>query len=318
MTRPISISYSHLLSPPAGRFPMSHAPFVADLGGGRVGVVWFAGSREWAKDVHLLAAVYCADSGEWEPIRDFVSDIGFSLGNSLLLRHPGGDYHLWYVRTKGYWNEGEIVHMVRPTLDAGFSSKKVLPLGRGWLLRGRPIVRGEKIYLPVYHETSLVSAVWEQELSSEDGRLSETIGGTGGLIHPALVEADNDEFRCFMRNPWAPNRIHFAYSMDRGATWSRAFPTPLPNPNSGIDVARLDGDRLLCVYNDSQTRRSPLSVAVSQNGGVDWEKQGDLEAEPGEYSYPSLLATGEKLYLAYTHKREAIRFVALDPDGFGT
>ncbi len=78
------------------------------------------------------------------------------------------------------------------------------------------------------------------------------------------------------------------------------------------DVVRLEGDRLLCVYNDSKSQRSPLSVAVSDNRGRDWIKIGDLEREPGEFSYPSLLNTADALYLAYTYKRQGIKFVALD------
>ena len=310
------VIYSHVLSPAPKRFPMSHAPYLAPIGENHVAVIWFAGSREWAKDVHIMSAVFSSESGTWTSIRDFVSDIGYSLGNAVMLNDEAGGIHLWYVRTKGYWQDGEIVHMVMPHLEGGFTSREPLPLAAGWLVRGRPLQKGSQVYLPVYHETANESGIWEQDLTTGKGVLRETVTGPGGLIQPTLVEFENNEFRFFMRNPRRPNRIHFAYSMNRGQTWSRPFPTTLPNPNAGLDVVRLTGSRLLCVYNDSERHRYPLSLAISENGGVEWEKIHDLEINPGEYSYPSLLLTGEGLHLAYTYQREAIRFVTLNREQF--
>lgn len=276
--------------------------------------VWFAGSREWAKDVNLLTSIYDQNVGKWGPVQELVSDAGYSLGNAVMVHDTASGYHLWYVRTKGYWHDGEIVHMVWPNLDEGFILKEPAPLGTAWLLRGRPIKRGSTIYMPVYHETDLVSAVWAHDLVTGHSNLSDPISAPGGLIHPTLVDSGGDEFRCFFRNPRSPNRIHFAYSMDRGATWSKPNSTALPNPNSGIDVAVIADSRLVCAYNDSEKNRYPLSLAVSSNGGVEWTKVGDLERLPEEYSYPSLLSAGGRLYLAYTYKRRAIKFVSLDPE----
>ncbi len=312
MTSPIALAYEHFLVPSLDRYPMSHAAYLAALAKNRVMVTWFSGSREWAKDVHLLSAIFHTDTGQWEPITDLVSEVGYSVGNSVAERDALGNIHTWYVRTKGYWHDGEIVHMVWRDLKGGFTSKDVLPLAQGWLIRGRPIFRGGVMHLPVYNEKSTVSAVWVQDLSQKEGTLMETMDAEGGLIHPTLVDIGKSEFRCFLRNPRPPNRIHFAYSMDRGATWSRPYPTALPNPNSGIDVARISGERLICAYNDSEKHRYPLSLAVSDNGGRDWEKIGDLEREQGEFSYPTLLFAGNTLYMAYTYKREAIKFIVID------
>lgn len=294
---------------------MSHAPYMAQLAAGRVMVVWFSGSREWAKDVHLLAATYHADAGMWEPITDLVAEVGYSVGNCVTQIDNLGKLNLWYVRTKGYWHEGEIVHMVWPDLKLGFTSKTVLSLAKGWLVRGRPIMRGSLVYLPVYNEKSYESAIYTLDLTSREGKLSEFMNAEGGLIQPTLIEVTDNEFRCFMRNPRSPNRIHFAYSMDRGLTWSRPFATSLPNPNSGLDVVSLPDSRLLCAYNNSEKNRYPLSLAVSDSGGMDWRRIGDVEHEEGEFSYPSMLRRGEEVYLAYTYKRESIKFTQLDIKG---
>ena len=302
------------LIPPQPRYPMSHAPYVASLDDERLIVIWFAGAREWAKDVQILCTIHDPSAGTWSPIRDLVSDVGYTMGNSVFARDDAGALHLWYVRTKGYWHEGEIVHLTWGELEQGYLSKAVVPLERGWLVRGRPILRGAVVHLPVYDERALVSAIWECNLVTGVSRLSETIAAPGGLIHPTLVAMGSLEFRCFMRNPRDPNRIHLSYSMDRGARWSRAFPTALPNPNSGLDVVRVTGTRLICAYNHSERNRYPLSLARSENGGVEWERLGDLETEPGEYSYPSLLLGPHGLHLAYTYRRELVKFLTLDAE----
>lgn len=310
-----AILHQTVLQPDPACFPMCHAAYLAELAHGRIFVVWFAGSREWAKDVHLLSATLDRGTGEWGAIRDLVVDPGYSLGNALLLRAPDTEmHHLWYVRTKGYWQEGTIVHMRWPNLDADRASRELVPLAPGWLPRGRPILRGGTAHLPLYHETERVSAVWKVNLATGQGALSATVTAPGGLIHPVLVDVGMGEYRGFYRNQGAPHRMHFAYSMDQGSTWSRPHPTNLRNPNSGIDVVRLPDGRLLCAYNDSERRRYPLSLAVSENGGREWQKLMDLERLPAEFSYPSLLVTGGRVYLAYTHKRTAIKVVTLDPE----
>ena len=69
---------------------MSHAPYLADLTGHRLIVIWFSGSREWAKDVNLLAAIYHTDTGQWESITSLVSEIGYSIGNCVALQDGAG------------------------------------------------------------------------------------------------------------------------------------------------------------------------------------------------------------------------------------
>jgi predicted neuraminidase len=307
------IAYSHLLKPEPERFAMSHAPYLAPLSGERVLLLWFAGSREWALDVAILCAAFEPRTRTWSPISILAKEIGHSMGNSVLLMDPVGRRHLWYVRTARHWQDGEIVHAIAASEGRPFQNKRILPLDRGWLIRGRPILRGTRLYFPVYQETEMVSAVWEENIESGAGMLREPVTAEGGLIHPVLVDFGEDEFRGFYRNAWPPNRIHTAFSMNRGGTWSRPLPTSLPNPNSGIDVVLLRDGSLLCAYNPSESKRTPLSLARSLDRGRNWTHVTHVEISEGEFSYPSLLVHGNEVLLAYTHKRNAIRVLALDP-----
>ena len=102
--------------------------------------------------------------------------------------------------------------------------------------------------------------------------------------------------------------------------WSPMQRTSIPNPNSGIDGLVLQDGRALLVYNHVGKepnqwggRRSPLNVAISQDGKV-WEAALELENDNGEYSYPAVIQARDGLvHITYTWKRQRIRHVVVDP-----
>ena len=103
-------------------------------------------------------------------------------------------------------------------------------------------------------------------------------------------------------------------SDDNGQTWSEVTLTDLPNPNSGTDAVTLKDGRHLLVYNHTPKGRSPLNVALSDDGKT-WKLVATLESEPGEYSYPAVIQTKDgQIHITYTWKRQKVRHVALDPD----
>ena len=54
--------------------------------------------------------------------------------------------------------------------------------------------------------------------------------------------------------------------------------------------------------------RSPLSLFVSYDNGISWEKLFDLEQEKGEFSYPALVYEDSFLYLTYPSNRKNFVF----------
>jgi predicted neuraminidase len=109
-------------------------------------------------------------------------------------------------------------------------------------------------------------------------------------------------------------RLFQITSDDGGKTWSPMTLTALPNPNSGIDAVTLRDGRQLLVYNHTERGRSPLNIAVS-NDGKSWQAALVLEDEPqAEFSYPAVIQTRDGLvHCTYTWKRKKIRHVVLDP-----
>ena len=110
-------------------------------------------------------------------------------------------------------------------------------------------------------------------------------------------------------------RITQIVSRDQGETWTAAEPTVLKNPDSGISMIPLANGHWVIVYNDSETSRTPLSIARSTDEGRTWEEPLKLEANPGEYSYPSVLQTADgKIHVTYTFRRYGIKHVELNED----
>ncbi|MDF2718823.1 MAG: hypothetical protein K0R28_5748, partial [Paenibacillus sp.] len=52
--------------------------------------------------------------------------------------------------------------------------------------------------------------------------------------------------------------------------------------------------------------RTPIVVGFSADNGASWDGEYVLEDEPGEYSYPAIIACGNELHITYTWKRERI------------
>ena len=91
------------------------------------------------------------------------------------------------------------------------------------------------------------------------------------------------------------------YSYDSGLTWTQPQRTYLPNPNSKMCILGLPNGDVLAAYNHSPTRRTPLSLAVSKDGGILWSLVGHLETDPSlEFSYPTMQIAGDALVVIYS------------------
>jgi predicted neuraminidase len=134
-----------------------------------------------------------------------------------------------------------------------------------------------------------------------------------GVIQPTVWEHAPGQLKMLMRATQRVGYVCAASSQDYGRTWSAAALTDIPCPNSGLDAVRLADGRIVVVCNPVHEGRTPLSVLASEDNGKTWPWRLDLEAEPGEYSYPSIVqASDGKLYAVYTYRRTQIRCVSLE------
>ena len=136
-----------------------------------------------------------------------------------------------------------------------------------------------------------------------------------GMIQPTLWE---DERGVHMLCRTTSSRIFRSDSVDGGHSWSLAYDTGIPNNNSGIDLAQLSDGRLVLAYNPRENypgyykgARTPLSIAVSEDGGDSFTRVADLETEAGSFAYPSIVADqNDRLLMVYTWNRERICFAS--------
>jgi predicted neuraminidase len=73
--------------------------------------------------------------------------------------------------------------------------------------------------------------------------------------------------------------VYYQWSVDDGKSWSRTYPSSLPNSNSGLQAVLLASGALAVVFNNARGGggRWPLSVALSEDYGVTWPWVRDLE-----------------------------------------
>src|SRR5207248_9918498 len=96
-------------------------------------------------------------------------------------------------------------------------------------------------------------------------------------------------------------------SRDGGRTWSAGSDSPFPNPNAAVDFLRLQNGHLMLVYNDSMSRRTPLTAAISTDGDKSYPHRRNLAEGPGDFAYPFAIQTrDDKIHVVYTSQRRSV------------
>lgn len=132
-----------------------------------------------------------------------------------------------------------------------------------------------------------------------------------GIIQPSVVQVKGAHLRLYARSTAKTSRVTVADSHDNGVTWTQAHPLEVPNPNSGIDAIALSDGRVILVYNNTTTGRTPLNLAISKDT-EHFTPFKTLEDAAGEYSYPALVqAANGDLLMTYTFNRKTIKYVRL-------
>jgi hypothetical protein len=136
-------------------------------------------------------------------------------------------------------------------------------------------------------------------------------GGRVGLQEPGIVECADGSLWMYMRT--GRQHIYASRSTDDGESWSPPEPTPLVAPTSPASARRLpDSDDILIIYNDRRgvpyegersgefNWRTPLSSAVSSDGGRTWHHHKTIEDDLSRsYCYTSILFYQGSTLLTY-------------------
>lgn len=327
---------------PPGRRPFAacHASTVVTLPGGRLLVAFFAGQREGAGDTAIWlcrggpsgwdAPARCfAEDGQphWNPVLHVEGD------EVWLFYKVGASVHDWSTRVARSHDGGRSWSTPRelvpgdPAPRGPVKNKLIVLSGGAWLApasveddrywdaftdlstdRGVTWTRSN---VPLTHASSTERA----DNSRWDGLAANALWATDparifawdGVIQPTLWESAPGNVHMLLRS--TRGYVYRSNSQDGGRSWGPAYPTALPNNNSGLDVARLPDGSLLLAYNPvggNWGQRTPLSLASSADQGETWQTVLNLETGPGEFSYPAVVAAVDALHITYTANRTDI------------
>jgi predicted neuraminidase len=307
-------------------FPSCHASTIVEIDGSLV-AAWFGGTDEGDRDVGIwlsrnvegrwTAPVEVANGVQTDSKEARPQATRYPCWNPVLFKPREGPLALYYKvgpSPEKWWG------MLITSDDGGksWSQPRRLPDGILGPIKNKPIqLAGGDILAG----SSTEHAGWRVhfERSGDEGKTWQATppvhdGKKIGAIQPSILRHGADRLQALGRT--RQRRIFEIWSNDGGKTWSEMTLTSLPHNNSGIDAVTLADGRHLLVYNHTTRGRSPLNVAVSQDGKA-WQAAVVLEDQPGEYSYPAVIQSGDGLvHVTYTWKRQKVRYVVLDPAKF--
>ena len=297
-------------------FAQCHASTIAQAPSGELVCAWFGGTEEKNPDVGIWYSRFA--DGAWSPPERAAKVNETAHWNPVLFTDPESGVYLFFKVGPEipYWQ----TYWMKST-DAGRTWSAPAELvagdrgGRG-PVKNKPIILSDGAWLapastelnawkPFSDRSDDKGLTWSR---SADFAIdpAEVVGD--GAIQPTFWESAPDRVHALLRTTAA--KIGRADSMDGGRTWSPMRLTAMPNNNSGIDLDRLDANRLLMPYNPigkDWGPRTPLNLAVSNDNGETWQDLVSLETEEGEYSYPAIIRSEEGIALCYTWRRERVR-----------
>lgn len=304
----------------AAPFRSCHASTIAETENGLV-VAWFGGDREGAENVGIWLSRF--EEGRWTAPTEVATGVQENgtrhpCWNPVLFRPRKGPLFLFYKvgpSPSRWWG------MVTTSSDGGrtWEPGKRLPEGFLGPIKNKPVELEDGTWLcPSSTETPERPSRWRIhfEITRDQGQTwTKAVPPEGSealdAIQPTILNIRGQRLVAVGRT--RQSRVFWTASYDGGNTWTPVQRSLLPNPNSGIDGVSLADGRQLLVYNHTTRGRSPLNVALSEDG-VNWQPVLCLEDEPGEFSYPAVIQTRDGLvHVTYTWKRERIRHIVIDP-----
>jgi predicted neuraminidase len=307
--------------------PSAHVSSICELPDGRMAAVWYAGSREGARDVGIYIATRDAGvTNAWStPIsvgtHESAGDETFryvkKVGNAILSAGTNNQLHLLYVTTGfGGWSCSQI--NLKTSTDGGATWSRSHKLGLSPFFNISELVKNTPTPLadggfvvPIYHEVlgKFSELLWLRPNANGFEATKTRVSGGYTAFQPALVALNETHALMLCRAAGSLKKIHATRTADSGRTWSALEAIDLPNSNSGLDAKRLADGRLLLAFNDTDSGRDNLRLAISADGGVTWKRAATIVAEAGqEFSYPTVLQTSDGLiHVTYTWKRKGIK-----------
>ncbi|MGN1315787.1 MAG: exo-alpha-sialidase [Acutalibacteraceae bacterium] len=311
---------NEFIYPPKTVTDSCHASTVLPLPDGNVVAAWFGGTKEGNDDVKIWVSV--RENGKWaRPYSIAVKGESLPHWNPVLFLRENGEIILYFKYGKPI-PKWVTYYCISNDGGKSFSEPKVLvPYdkdgGRGPVKNKAIRLKDGTVIAPASKESLRGSWKCFVDISKDDGLSFEHSNfvlrpkknlKTVNMIQPTLWENDKGIHMLVRTNS---GYIYRSDSKDGGKTWCKAYETAMPNPNSGIDLVRLDNGILVLIMNpisENWGDRAPLVLMYSEDGVDTFTEFFKCEETTGdhEFSYPAITAVGNTLHITYTHEREGI------------
>jgi len=304
---------------------MAHASSVLLLPNDKLMCVWYGGSKEGHADTRIWYSFYnlgiwdvpmqvptdCEGMAHWNPV---LQDFG---SFARVFFKVGTDTKSWVTKYCDFDYDSEILGDIKILVEGDDSGgrgpvkNKCLVTSDGLVIAGASTEQG--LWKTFFDLSSDGGNTWEK---SEYVVAKTENGNDVEMIQPTLWQDETGSIHAMFRTK--NKRIYRSDSEDGGLTWSEAYPTSLPNNNSGIDCVTTNNGWLWLAYNPiSDGRRNNLVLSLSKDDGVHWEDVVTLEESCNpfvEFSYPAIIADGNDIVVTYTYKRKVIKYAFLHID----
>ncbi|MCA9149339.1 MAG: exo-alpha-sialidase [Planctomycetales bacterium] len=330
------IEYHRIIGPEIKTGDYKHPSCFDQLDNGDLYLAYYGGAGEYADETKVyglrLSGGSYADGNNWTAPQPIAQQPFLSLGNPVIWQAPDGILWFFYVTRYGdTWSSSRIAGKISRDHGHTWSDSFMVTFEEGTMVRGQPILlRNGDYLLPIYHETGAdpevtgadsTSRFLRKRVGSNTWEPSGILASDKGNLQPAVAQIDDKRLVAFCRRagdyePTTRGWIVRGESNDGGFTWSRGVDTEFPNPNSAVDLKRLSNGHLLLVYNDSMVDRTPLTVAISTDGGQTFPHRRNIAEGPGAFAYPTAIQTkDQRIHIVYTSdNRTTIRHAILTED----
>lgn len=292
-----------------------HAATIAAFDDGELIAAWYSydGPNELDNAAIFTARLAPTDSNWSSP--QIIDGLPSPVGNPVLFV-DGERTLLFFAHAPLGWSTSSVWQCESADRGTTWSSPTNLDGPPGANVRNPPIrLDDSALLLPAYSDFWLNGFFFRSTDNGETWTTGAAISvDENNLLQPAVVAMNSaDELLTVARNRGG-GRIWSARSNDGGECWTAASQTAFPNPDSAVALIKLTDGRLVMAYNDSDTARTPLVIAVSADDGATWSKRVMIADGEGNFSYPAMAQSPDgMLHLLYTENRERIVHVMVNP-----
>lgn len=298
--------------------PYKHPASLCALDNGGLLPAYYGGEGEYAQSTAVFLPCLAPGARRWTLPVAVARGPYRSVGNGVRWQDPLGRVWLFCVIRFGpTWSTSRITAKVSDDPGRSWSDPGLLSLEEGWMVRGKPIVlqSGRSLFPRLSRSGRLPRARRAGDVfllpdpRSRQRRVEAQRAHPLGERQPAALAR-----RAFPRAICLPSAGVGAATARESAV-SSSPPSPATAASPGRRAAtrtfrtstrpwnsfRLRSGRLLLVYNPSVNRRTPLTAALSEDGGKTWPWKKNLAEGDDSFAYPSAARTADgRIHVVYT------------------